>query len=296
MVAYDMAMRPPRRPSRRSRSLPLHTGLLTAEEERRLAHAIRVGRQADERRSRGIRTPDDDEVIGAAAQSRERFIHANVGLVHSIANRTSRPRYVDLDDLVQDGMIGLERAVDRFDERRGAKFSTYATWSIRESIQRGLERTLSSVRIPMRARRELRAALDGHDRHSGRVEQFLTQIQQLNAIDSTDRPLGDGGLDVGSAVVSPDPGPDEVVEAMEAADRAQRALAGLEATSRDVVESRFGLRGDEPATFVSIAARLGVSPQAVRKRLFKALADLRIQMSSSCVVSGVAWLGQTTVV
>ena len=134
--------------------------MLTAADERRLARTIQTGRSAQLRLERGSTDIDaDTELVAEGERARHRFIEANVRLVQSIANRFAVPVHLDRDDLVQDGMLGLEKAVVKFDWRLGYKFSTYATWWIRQSIQRGLETSATTIRIPGHRTRELRSAL-----------------------------------------------------------------------------------------------------------------------------------------
>ena len=127
--ASRRSVRPPR-PDRRA--------LLTAADERHLAKAIEAGRRARRRLDAGGGHDGDPELVVEGDQARSHFIEANLRLVQSIANKFSLPPHLDREDLVQDGMIGLDKAVEKFDWRRGYKFSTYATWWIRQSIQRGL--------------------------------------------------------------------------------------------------------------------------------------------------------------
>ena len=122
--------------------------LLTADDERVLAKAIEAGRRAAQRVADGCADVGDEQLIIDGENARHHFIEANVRLVQSIANKFNVPMHLDRDDLVQDGMIGLDKAVDKFDWRRGYKFSTYATWWIRQAIQRGLEASATTIRIP----------------------------------------------------------------------------------------------------------------------------------------------------
>jgi RNA polymerase sigma factor (sigma-70 family) len=92
------------------------------------------------------------------------------------------PVHLDRDDIVQDGMIGLEKAVEKFDWRRGYKFSTYATWWIRQSIQRGLEASASTIRIPGHRSRELRAAVAASTAAGSRLDDELAMIDMLSQL------------------------------------------------------------------------------------------------------------------
>ncbi len=123
--------------------------LLTAEEERELSQIIERGVGARERIAAGGGTLEDRRLDRAAARAKDRFIRANLRLVVSIARRYPLPPAMDLLDLVQEGNLGLEHAVDKFDWRKGFKFSTYATWWIRQAISRGIANTGRTIRLPV---------------------------------------------------------------------------------------------------------------------------------------------------
>lgn len=126
-----------------------HRALLTAADERWLAQAIEAGRDARLRVDADDARDGDTGLVVEGERARHHFIEANVRLVQSIANRFSVPVHLDRDDIVQDGMIGLEKAVEKFDWRRGYKFSTYATWWIRQAITRSIADQARTIRIPV---------------------------------------------------------------------------------------------------------------------------------------------------
>jgi RNA polymerase primary sigma factor len=251
-----------------------HRALLDAADERRLAQAIEAGRAAADRLARGEPHVDDERIVTDGERAREHFIEANVRLVQSIANKFSVPAHLDRDDIVQDGMIGLEKAVEKFDWRRGYKFSTYATWWIRQSIQRGLEASATTIRIPGHRSRELRTALAATVR-GGRLSDELAMVDMLTQLESMDRPIGEGSDTLGTMVACPAEGPDEAAERSVTGEQIDALLDHLDDTSAFAVAARFGLRGHEPATFAAIAEELGVTPQAVRRRVERAIAKLR---------------------
>ena len=197
-------------------------------------------------------------------------------LVQSIANRFSVPVHLDREDIVQDGMLGLEKAVEKFDWRRGYKFPTYATWWIRQSIQRGLEASSTTIRIPGHRTRELRTAIATATATGTRLDDDLAMIDMLSQLDSMDRPIGEGSDTLGTLVASSDEGPDEAAERRVAREQIDALLEHLDDTSAFAVAARFGLRGNQPATFATIAEELGVTPQAVRRRVERAIAKLRV--------------------
>jgi RNA polymerase primary sigma factor len=252
-----------------------HRALLSAADERWLAQAIEAGRAAQRRLDDGIGRDGDVELVAEGQRARHHFIEANVRLVQSIANRFSLPVHLDRDDVVQDGMIGLEKAVEKFDWRRGYKFSTYATWWIRQSIQRGLEASASTIRIPGHRSRELRAAVAASTTSGSRLDDELAMIDMLSQLESMDRPIGDGPDTVGALVASDEEGPDEEAERRITRQQIDALLEHLDDISAFAVAARFGLRGRSPATFAVIAEELGVTPQAVRRRVERAIVKLR---------------------
>jgi RNA polymerase primary sigma factor len=133
--------------------------LLNAEEERELSRAIEAGRDAATRLEAGEKGAELKRSVRKAAEAKDRFIRANLRLVVSIARRYPLPQGMDLLDLIQEGNLGLEHAVDKFDWRRGFKFSTYATFWIRQAIGRALDQKASLIRIPGDQSARLRAAL-----------------------------------------------------------------------------------------------------------------------------------------
>jgi len=117
--------------------------LLTADEERELSQMIERGRDAQARLDAGERARELRKAVAAAAAAKDRFIRANLRLVVSIARRYPLPPSMELLDLIQEGNLGLEHAVDKFDWRKGFKFSTYATFWIRQAIGRALDQKAS---------------------------------------------------------------------------------------------------------------------------------------------------------
>jgi len=138
--------------------------LLTAEDERVLSRAIEKGREAATKSAAGDKTVAVKRDIREAARAKDRFIRANLRLVVSIARRYPLPQGMDLLDLIQEGNLGLEHAVDKFDWRRGFKFSTYATFWIRQAIGRALDQKASLIRIPGDRSASLRSIASGQRR------------------------------------------------------------------------------------------------------------------------------------
>ena len=249
--------------------------LLDAEEERKLAERIEAGRAAADRIAAGEARPGDRAVVDDADDARRRFVEANVRLVYRMANRFRVSGHVDRNDLVQDGMVGLRTAVEKFDGRKGFRFSTYATWWIRQAIQRGLEHHATTIRIPSHRRSELQTALAADADGDVVLPPELARIAALERLDSLDRTIGDGSDTLGVFVVAAAAGPDEVVTQREDEALVERLLDDLDPETRTAVVRRFGLDGEAPATFAAIAAELGVSDEAARRRVIRALDAMR---------------------
>jgi RNA polymerase primary sigma factor len=182
-----------------------------------------------------------------------------------------------LEDLVQEGMLGLIRAVEKFDWRRGFKFSTYGTLWIRQAIQRGLQNHGRTIRLPVhvaqrqvkvrRVESELSSKLsrDPTDEEIAAVAELpveqVFEIRELTRnLSSLDQPLSDDGeLVLGDVLPSDRPDPvDEVADALREQQVAE-VIARLPEPERKVIELRFGLSGDEPRTVRQTGAELGIS-------------------------------------
>jgi RNA polymerase primary sigma factor len=223
--------------------------------------------------------------------ARERMVKANLGLVHSVA-RAYSGRGVEFDELVQEGTIGLVKAVDRFDPARGRKFSTYAVWWIRNSMLESIRRS-KTIRIPARANRRraavLRAASElEHDGQrsastdaiaertglSPRTVRTIREAAQVTM--SLDAPVGEDGATLGD-LLADERAPDPSAAAV-AADEHQALssmLMMLPARHREVIRRRYGL-GDTPEqTHRQIGARLGVGEDRSRQIEREALHRLR---------------------
>ncbi len=219
-------------------------------------------------------------------EAKERMICSNLRLVVSVARQYSSHPGVGMPflDLVQEGMLGLIRAVEKFDWRRGHRFSTYATWWIRQSVERARDGKGDTIRLPVnivrrqrkvaRAEAQLaleldRPATDGEI--AARAELSLDELHALRdaakAVASLDRRLGDGPDDAafGELLGDDAPGPEELADVSSRSDALRSALEELPDRERLVVRLRFGLTGDEPAPLREIGRRLNLTPERVRQ-------------------------------
>ncbi len=245
----------------------LQHDLLTHRDEITLAKAIADARSARERVAHGEPLDDHLVAIDAGHHARERFISANTRLAWSMASRFTRPGHVDLEDVYQDALIGLHTAVDRYDGESGYRFSTYATWWIRQAMQRGLENTGSSIRIPS----EVRSNLLNEGVDPGNREK---SAQRAMSVDSIDRTVGHDDFHIADQLTA------DLDVASDVADRVIAAevvdlISELDAPTQSMLVRRYGLDGGDPASYQSIAEDNGISAPAVRKRILRAIDSIR---------------------
>ena len=277
--------------------------LLTAEEEVALAQRIEAGREAQEQiaeecRSNGYSDDtcgDLEAKVRDGQQAFDHFVSANLRLVVKEAAKRARRSPLGLDELIQEGNLGLIRAVEKFDWRRGFKFSTYATWWIRQALQRGMADKERTIRLPTGVHANLlrvRAAQSRLDAELGRppcLDELskatnLTedQVRQSLAVDfavtSLDKPVNDDhdAGELGALVARATDAPaEEVIERMFVEGIFDTARKTLPERSWFVLQRRYGLDGYEPATLQQVGDELNLSREAVRKIEQQAVAQLQ---------------------
>ncbi len=279
-----------------------HT-LLTAEDEVDLARAMEIGLKAQRKLDTGGDVSPADRaklfrLIHAGDEAKMAFIRSNLRLVISIAKRYSG-RGLDLLDLIQEGNLGLIRAVEKFDWRKGFKFSTYATWWIRQAITRGLGNQARTIRLPVHMVDIVRTV---KETAQAIVEEFhrpatAEEIAEISGLDldrvtaafeapsdtvSLDRPVGEDGDAALKDFVEDDLTPDPFTQAAEALRRAhiERALQILDDDESRVVRLRYGLDGGDPLTLSDVGKAFDSTRERIRQIEGRALAKLR---HPSCV-------------
>ena len=250
--------------------------LLTAIEEIELAKVIEAGFEARARKEAGERGADINRKIAAAAAAKDRFIRSNLRLVVSVARRYPLPAGMELLDLIQEGNLGLEHAVDKFDWRKGFKFSTYATFWIRQSIGRALDQKASLIRLPGDRSAALRAALRQVSGDGDELDVENAMLHRLSTPTSLDRTVGhDDSNELVDLLADSTPGPEACFMAQVDEELLNQVLSVLDPRARSAVEQRFGLVDGCRHSYREVGEQLGVTAEAARRLVKRAVNSVR---------------------
>ena len=274
------------------------TSLLTAEQEVDLAKRIEAGLYAEHKLeteaklSQALRR-DLEDVAEDGRRAKAHMLEANLRLVVSVAKKYS-DRGLSLLDVVQEGNLGLIRAVEKFDYSKGYKFSTYAMWWIRQAIQRGFADSARTIRLPVhvlemlsklsRVERDMHQRLGREptpeelavelDRTPDQIEELLRTSRQPISLDST---IGeDGETSIGDLIEDVDaPEASELVDRQLLADQLRHALDALTPREATIMAMRFGLYDGNPHTLDEIGRALGLTRERIRQLEKQSLSKLR---------------------
>jgi len=264
--------------------------LLNAEDEVRLAKLIEAGQYAQQLLEGALSSPTTatkDElrlVVTEGETAFAAFVQANLRLVVSLARKYARITQLPLLDLVQEGNAGLIRAVEKFDYTKGYKFSTYATWWVRQAITRGIAHHGHVVRLPAHVAELISQVVNARRRLSSSLGREATPEEIAAAVDmepdrisellrfaydhvSLDAPLdADSTTTLGDLLAQTSTlAPDEAVLQQENRDRLELLLSGLDERSTDIVRRRYGLRDGTAEKLADIGKHWGITAERVRQ-------------------------------
>jgi RNA polymerase primary sigma factor len=271
--------------------------LLTAEQEVELAQQIETGEEAGERLEQGGFKDKKEEIElrrkeRLGREAKDAFLTANLRLVVANARRYANTSGIDFLDLIQEGNLGLIRAVEKFDWRKGFKFSTYATWWIRQAITRAIADKSRTVRIPVHlhdtlaavraAQASLKAELGRDPRPEEIAEEAGVTVDKvelaLGVADtvSLEQPVGEDGAQLGDFIEDEDAAdPVQMTEEMDVADSLRRSIERLPLREGRILALRYGFYDGVPRTLEEIGEEFNLTRERIRQLEKLALCRLR---------------------
>ncbi|NEP15750.1 MAG: RNA polymerase sigma factor, RpoD/SigA family [Leptolyngbya sp. SIO4C1] len=286
--------------------------LLTHEEEIRYGKAVQAWREFESLKAELSENAEDDKqiskqawakaadvsiedldaVIRAGLQAKRKMIEANLRLVVSIAKKYAR-RNLDMADLIQEGTVGLDRGVEKFDPTKGYRFSTYAYWWIRQAITRAIAQQSRTIRLPIhinekisklkKTQRQLSQSLG----RRATVSEIAAELEMTTAevrkyLDYARRPLSldmrigdDQTSELGDLLEDDGPSPEDYAMKRSLSEDLDKLMDNLNDQQREVINLRFGLSDGKRLTLAKIGARLNISRERVRQIQQQALRNLR---------------------
>jgi RNA polymerase primary sigma factor len=261
--------------------------LLTAELEVELAQKIEAGEEAAEKLEEGNFSGKREEmelrrVMRKGAQAKDDFLTANLRLVVANARRYANTSGIDFLDLIQEGNLGLIRAVEKFDWRKGFKFSTYATWWIRQAITRAIADKSRTVRIPVHlhdtlaAVRAAQASLKAELGRDPRPEEIAEEAGVTADKVSLEQPIGEDGAQLGDFIEDEDAAdPVQMTEEMDVANSLRISIDRLPEREGRILALRYGFYDGVPRTLEEIGDEFNLTRERIRQLEKLALCRLR---------------------
>jgi RNA polymerase primary sigma factor len=255
--------------------------LLEKENEKSLAQVLERNRniiaatQSDNLSVKERRSISRSEQL--ASNAKELFIQCNLRLVVSIAKRYPLPQSMDLLDLIQEGNVGLEHAVDKFQWQKGFKFSTYSTYWIRQAIGRALDQKGHTIKLPGEKGLQLRSALYAVKGDADSLDSEFAELYRVSTPTSLNMVVGEGESEFTDVYIDGTPSTEEIVISQLDEEEARELLKIIQnPRTRQAVDARFGLTTGDPQTYTNIGKLLGFTGEAARRIVKNGIDEIKV--------------------